>query len=49
MRIQLADDVKPFAVTASRTIPYSWRAEIKTQLDDLIAKSVIVGVDYPTA
>ena len=48
MRIQLADDAKPFAVTASRMIPYSWCAEIKTQLDDLIAKNIIVGVDYPT-
>ena len=45
MRIQL--DAKPFTVTASRTIPYSWRAEIKTQLDDLIAKDIIVRVEYP--
>lgn len=49
MHIQLTEDAKPFAVTASRTIPYSWRAEIKAQLDDLLAKDIITEVDYPTA
>lgn len=49
MRIQLTEDAHPFAVTASRMIPYSWRAEIKAQLDELVAKDIIAVVDYPTA
>lgn len=49
MRIQLTDDAQPFAVTAARAIPYSWREDIKKQLDDMLAKDVIEKVDYPTA
>lgn len=48
MHIQLTDDVRPFAVTAARAIPFSWREDIKRQLDDLLAKDVIAEVDYPT-
>ena len=48
MHIQLTDDAQPFSVTAARAIPYSWRGEIKRQLDDLLAKDVIAVVDYPT-
>ena len=49
MAIELADGARPFAVTAPRTIPYNWREEIKSQLDELLNKGVIERVDYPTA
>ncbi|XP_068233432.1 uncharacterized protein [Palaemon carinicauda] len=42
MRIQLSADAHPFAVTAPRTIPYCWRWDIKDQLEDLLAKDIIV-------
>ncbi|KAK3868203.1 hypothetical protein Pcinc_026391 [Petrolisthes cinctipes] len=48
MRIELTDDAVPFAVTASRTIPYSWRDDIRAQIDELLAKDIIAKVDYPT-
>ena len=48
MHIKLTQDARPFAVTAPRVIPYSWRSEIKAQLDELLAKDIICKVDYPT-
>ncbi|KAK3896105.1 hypothetical protein Pcinc_000203 [Petrolisthes cinctipes] len=49
MHIELTDDARPFSVTAPRIIPYSWREEIKQQLDDLLDKGIIEKVDYPTS
>ena len=49
MRIELTADAQPYAVTAARPIPYCWREEIKTQLDELVAQKVIEPVDYPTS
>ncbi|MPC75281.1 Retrovirus-related Pol polyprotein from transposon opus [Portunus trituberculatus] len=48
MRICLVDGAQPSAVTAARPIPYSWRGEIKAQLDDLLEKDIITKVDYTT-
>lgn len=48
MRIQLTEDAQPYAVTASRPLPYSWRQEIKEQLDKLLERDIIVKVDHPT-
>ena len=49
MRIELTADAQPHAVTAARPIPYCWREDIKSQLDELVAQGVIEPVDYPTA
>ncbi|KAK4316647.1 hypothetical protein Pmani_012212 [Petrolisthes manimaculis] len=49
MHIELTDDARPFSVTATRIIPYSWREEIKQQLDDLLDKGIIEKVDHPTS
>ena len=49
MRIELSADARPRAVTAARAIPYSWRDEIKAQLDDLLSQDIIAPVNYPTA
>ncbi|XP_064089177.1 uncharacterized protein LOC135203373 [Macrobrachium nipponense] len=48
MHIKLSENVRPFAVTAPRTIPYSWRSEIKDQLDELLEKDIICKVEHPT-
>ncbi|XP_068206283.1 uncharacterized protein [Palaemon carinicauda] len=48
MHIKLSENARPFAVTAPRTIPYSWRSEIKDQLDELLEKDVICKVEHPT-
>ena len=48
MTIELRPDATPTSVTATRPIPFAWRAEVKAQLDDLLHRGVIVPVDYPT-
>ena len=48
MVIELTPDAGLFAVTTARPLPYSWRENIKKQLDDLLAKDIIAPVDYPT-
>ena len=48
MRIQLIVGAQPSAITASRPIPYSWRDEIKAQLDEFLEKDNIVKVEHPT-
>ena len=48
MHIELKEDARSFAVTTPRVIPYCWRAEIKTQLDELLARDIVSKVDYPT-
>ncbi|KAF0309008.1 hypothetical protein FJT64_019852 [Amphibalanus amphitrite] len=48
MVIELTEDAVPTALTAARTIPYCWREQIKSQLDELVAKGIAAPVDYPT-
>ncbi|XP_043228769.1 uncharacterized protein K02A2.6-like [Amphibalanus amphitrite] len=48
MVIDLTDDAVPTALTAARNIPYCWREEIKSQLDDLVARGIVAPVNYPT-
>ena len=48
MRIHIREDAKPFALTAARKIPFGWRDQVKKQLDDLEAKSIISPVQEPT-
>lgn len=48
MRIQLTDDARPFAVTAAQSIPFNWRDDMKTQLDELLDLDIIDQVNHPT-
>ena len=44
MMIQLRDDAVPYYVNGARPTPFSERAEVKSTLDRLVAKRVIVPV-----
>jgi hypothetical protein len=44
MMIQLRDDAVPYYVNGARPIPFSERAEVKSTLDRLVSKKVIVPV-----
>ena len=45
MRIHLTEDAQPFAVTAALSLPFNWRGDIKTQLDELLDLDIIVKVN----
>ncbi|KAF0302152.1 hypothetical protein FJT64_025761 [Amphibalanus amphitrite] len=47
MVIDLTDDAVPTALTAARNIPYCWREEIKSQLDDLVARGIVAPDIFP--
>ena len=48
MRIILSEDAIPYTLTAPRNIPYAWREQIKTQLDEMVKKKIIKEVKEPT-
>ena len=48
LKIELTDDVVPFAARTPRTIPFCWREEVRKQLDDLVQKGIIEPVRHPT-
>ena len=48
MKIELTEDAVPTAVLTPRAIPFCWRDEVKTQLDELIEKEIIQPVNHPT-
>lgn len=48
MKILLKEDAIPFALTAARSIPFAWKSQIKSQLEDMIKKKIIAEVTEPT-
>ena len=48
MDILLTPDAKPHCVNGARPIPFAYRAQIKDQLDDMLAHGIIEAVVEPT-
>ena len=48
MKIPLVDGVQPFAVTATRKVPFAWQEQVKNELDELERKGIIKEVKKPT-
>ena len=48
MRILLREDAVPFALTAPRHIPFAWRDQVKSQLEEMVQKGIIKEVKEPT-
>ena len=48
MRILLTEDAIPFALTSARSLPFAWKDQIKSQLEDMIEKNIIKEVKEPT-
>lgn len=48
MKIHLSDEAQPFSVHTPRSIPYAWREQVKTEIDDMIQKGIIKKIDEPT-
>jgi len=47
MDIQLTNDARPSHINGARAIPYAFRDQIKTQLDDMAAEGIIEPVSEP--
>ena len=41
MVIHVAEDATPFAVRTARQVPFAWRDEVKTQLDQMVLQGII--------
>ncbi|KAK3895215.1 hypothetical protein Pcinc_001075 [Petrolisthes cinctipes] len=48
MVIELTSDMKLYAVTTARPLPYCWRDDIKKQLDEFRVKDIFAPINYPT-
>ena len=48
MRIELQENAKPFCINAARTIPYGFRDQIQSQLDDMVRDNIIEPVTEPS-
>ncbi|KAK3895208.1 hypothetical protein Pcinc_001068 [Petrolisthes cinctipes] len=48
MVIELTSDMKLYAVTTARPLPYCWRDDIKKQLDEFCVKDIFAPINYPT-
>ena len=48
MQIPLYENATPFSITTARNVPYGWRDKLKKQIDDMVAKEIIVEVTEPT-
>ena len=49
MKITLKKDAKPYAIYTARRVPYAMREELKRELNDMVAKKIIIPVgDVPT-
>ena len=46
--ISLTKEVKPFCVTAPRTIPFTYRDKLQQEIDLLVAQNIITSVMEPT-
>ena len=46
-QIRLADDAKPFCVSAPRTIPFAYRDKLKNEIDLLVQQGITVPVTEP--
>ena len=46
--ISLTKEVKPFCVTAPRTIPFTYRDKLQQEIDLLVAQNIITSVTEPT-
>ena len=42
VHIVLKDNAVPFAVTCPRKVPFAWRSQVKQELDDMVAKNIII-------
>ena len=47
-QIRLADDAKPFCVSAPRTISFAYRDKLKNEIDLLVQQGIIAPVTEPT-
>ena len=45
VHIHLKEDAVPYAISCPRKIPYAWREEVKTELDDMVKKTIIKPVE----
>ena len=41
MKIHLAENAEPFAITTTRTIPVAWRDEVKASLDSMSRQGIV--------
>ena len=48
MDIVLKPDAKPSRVTGARAIPFAFRDQIKSQLDDMVSEGIIETVEEPS-
>ena len=49
MKIHLADNAEPFAITTTRPIPVAWRNEVKASLDSMSIQGIVKPLgDHPT-
>jgi len=47
MDINLVDDVKPFSVNGARPIPFAFREQVKSQINDMVRDGIIEPVTEP--
>ena len=48
MDIRLKPDARPFRINTARTIPHSYRDQVKNQLDEMVRKGIIETVSEPS-
>ena len=44
MEIYLQPEIKPFQINTARTIPHSYKAQVKQQLDEMVQEGIIETV-----